>query len=149
MKLEKITAKKAVGVVGQTTGFVGGMVLSNGVSDAIPVENKNTARAIVAAAGLVGALVIPGSSSIAKTGKAASIGMAAQQLKEIVVDVIKPHLPENNGKVAQFVNASLENNGPKLIAAPTPVKNPKQLGNPHLFRMANAAAVEQPKFAMY
>jgi len=132
MKIAKFSTKKTVSAVGQTAAVAGGMLLSNGVSSVLPFDNKTAAKGIVAALGLAGAIFIDGNDMVSKIAQGLSLGMSAQQVKELVKDVAQSSLPANDGsKINEFINAAFENNA----VAQTTMRS---MGNPNFrFRLAN------------
>lgn len=103
MKVGNFSASKASKTLGTAAGVVSGMVLSNGISSVVPLENKTASKAVVALVGVATAVLASGSDSLAKTARNVGIGMAAQQVKEIVKEVVAPHLPDND-----FIKESFE-----------------------------------------
>lgn len=131
MKLKKITTANATSTIGQGMAVVGGMLVSNGVSAVLPIQNKTVAKAILTAVGFAGA--IAGSNSKVLSGVA--LGMGVQQAKELIKDVVADKLPANDGStVKNFINSAFENNG-GVAQAPA-------LNSPYRFRLANPIGAE-------
>lgn len=154
MKLKKPTQSSVVDGLTTTASGVVGMLASNGIADAIPMDNKTTVKAIVAAVGFAGAIAVSGNDTTAKIVQGVCSGMALQQVKELVKDVAAGSLPANDGTaVNKFVNAAFEQATPvtssasaraamNALAARRRARS-KKLGNPDV-----AMRLAQPQMAM-
>lgn len=127
MKMQKFSGKNTASALAQTGGIVGGMLLSNGASELVPLSNKTLSKAIVAGVGIATAVFVGGNDGLATTARAIGIGMAAQQGKEIIKDLAAPHLPN-----VKFIKDSFEQ--PTIAPATTEALNAarkrRKLGNP-------------------
>ena len=141
MKLGKFSGAKAANALGTAAGVGTGMLLSNGLSHIIPMENKTAVKGIVTAFGVAGMILFSGDGTVSKIAKDVSMGVAVQQTKELAKEFITPHLPDGNGAVTKFINASFENDA----ATNAPV-NVKRLASPHqyMMRMANPSYDSKP-----
>lgn len=143
MKIGKFSGDKAGSAFGQAAGVIGGALLSNGAASAIPLDNKTAAKAIVAAVGVAGMIFVSGNDTAAKIVRGVSLGMAAQQGKELIKEVATPMLPSGNGTVTKFINDSFKNSGTLVASSETKTyalgrgKRRGRMGSPELFAMAN------------
>lgn len=137
MKVQNFSAKKAGNVVAQAGGLVGGMLLSNGTTEAIPLSNKMYRQAIVLAAGVAVATLVGGEDTMAKTVRSVGLGMAAQQAKELVKGTAAPHLPNVKFIKDSFEQQSLPASAEALNRALAGRKR-RGLGNATPFKLGNA-----------
>lgn len=130
MKIKKVTGNSVGNAVETVLGVAVGAMLSNGVSEIIPIGNKTAVKALVAGAGILGAAVIGGDDTLSKLARNASIGMAGQQGKEIIVDTVKPMLPAATGSgVNKFLHDVFESS---TISEPAlSLASPMYLANPY------------------
>lgn len=142
MKVNKFTAKSVVDSLECAGGIIAGSMLSNGVTEALPVpaDKKTLAKGGVALAGVAMASLIGGNDTLAKAARNACIGMAVQQGREIVEEVVAPYLPEPNGEYAnKFLHDVMGSKKTAVTtsAAPAPAMGSAAIGGRFL---ANPAA---------
>ena len=141
MKIEKFKTENATSALGQAAGVAAGAMLSSGVSGVIPIKNKLAVKGIVAVTGVALATMVGGKDTAAAAIKSIGVGMAAQQAKEMISDVVSPMLPSKPGKLNQFLRDAV---GAKPAVAPEAMSGVlaarlarARMGNPDQYRMAN------------
>lgn len=103
MKIGKVSAEKVGSALAQTGGLVAGMLVSNGVSKAIPLDNSLASKGIVLGVGLAALTLVSGQDTGTKIVRSIGAGIAGQQAKEIIKEVATPHLPD-----VKFIKDSFE-----------------------------------------
>lgn len=103
MKFKKPNASSVGSTLGAAAGIAVGAMVSNGVVGLIPIDHSVGKKALVAVAAAVGAAVISGQDTTSEVARNLCIGMAGQQVKNLVQEVAKPYAPDS-----KFIKDALE-----------------------------------------
>lgn len=141
-KIKKPNSKRTTEALVTVGGVVLGSKLSKGASAVVPIDNKTTAKAVLAGVGLATALFVDGDDTLAQGIRAVGAGMAAQQGGELLDDAIKDSLPKGDKKTDKFLQASfgqLANPGMAALAGRRRLtRSRRRLGEPNVLRMGMA-----------
>lgn len=143
-KIKKPNSKRTTEVFVTVGGVALGSKLSKGASAVLPIDDKTTAKAVLAGVGLATALFVDGDDILAQGIRAVGAGMAAQQSGEMLDDAVKDSLPKGDKKTDKFLQASFGQlpvsggAGGALAGRRRLTRSRRRLGEPSVLRMGVA-----------